>query len=270
PFSFKTFFFIVINLSIYKDIWFQLFNGCAQTEVNLSSELNHPNISKILGYCSEDMELLLVYEFMHKGSLENHILTQRFGETLSWSTRVQIMLGTAKGIAYLHSRENPIIIRDLKTSNILLDQDFNARIADFGLARHGPVDGKTHLITQVMGTYGYTAPEYVETGYLNGKNDIYAFGVVLLETLTGLRVFDKTRPKNEQDLVQWARPMLPKKKKLMSIVDPSLGDDYPLEAVCQCGKLILKCTQAEPKDRPSIDLVLQRIERISCIKTKLF
>ncbi|KAI7755224.1 hypothetical protein M8C21_030276, partial [Ambrosia artemisiifolia] len=140
--------------------------GFGKTEVKLSSELNHPNITKILGYCSEDMELLLVYEFMHKGSLENHILTLRFGETLSWSTRVKIMLGTAKGIAYLHSKENPIIIRDLKTSNILLDQDFNARIADFGLARHGPVDGETHLITQVMGTYGYTAPEYVETGEL--------------------------------------------------------------------------------------------------------
>ncbi|KAM0056104.1 putative transferase, protein kinase RLK-Pelle-RLCK-VIIa-2 family [Helianthus debilis subsp. tardiflorus] len=238
-----------------------------ETEVKLSGELSHPNVSRILGYCSQDMELLLVYEFMHKGSLENHILTQRFGETLSWSTRVKIMLGTAKGIAYLHSRENQIIFRDLKTSNILLDQDFNAKVADFGLARHGPINGETHLVTQVMGTYGYAAPEYVETGYLNGKNDIYAFGVVLLETLTGLRVFDKARPKNEQDLVQWARPMLPKKKKLMTIVDPSLGDDYPPEAVYQCGKLILKCTQAEPKERPCIEQVLQRLERISCVKT---
>ncbi|MFS7980626.1 putative transferase, protein kinase RLK-Pelle-RLCK-VIIa-2 family [Helianthus anomalus] len=133
------------------------------TEVKLSGKLSHPNVSGILGYCSQDMELLLVYEFMHKGSLENHILTQRFGETFSWSTRVKIMLGTAKGIAYLHSRENQIIFRDLKTSNILLDQDFNAKVADFGLARHGPINGETHLVTQVMGTYGYAAPEYVET-----------------------------------------------------------------------------------------------------------
>ncbi|KAF5765394.1 putative transferase, protein kinase RLK-Pelle-RLCK-VIIa-2 family [Helianthus annuus] len=240
-----------------------------ETEVKLSGELNHPNITKLLGYCAEEMELLLVYEFLHRGSLENYILKQRFGGTLSWSRRVKIMLGTAKGIAYLHSRENQIIIRDLKTSNILLDEDFNARIADFGLATHGPINGETHLITQVMGTYGYAAPEYVATGYLNGKNDIYAFGVVLLETLTGLRVFDKTRPKNEQDLVQWARPMLPKKKKLMNIIDPSLGDDYPPEAICQYAKLVLKCTHAELKDRPSIEQVLKRLERISCIKTKL-
>ncbi|KAJ0832089.1 putative transferase, protein kinase RLK-Pelle-RLCK-VIIa-2 family [Helianthus annuus] len=240
-----------------------------QAEVKLLSELRHPNVARLLGYCSEDMELLLVYEFMHKGSLEDNILKQRFGETLSWSRRIKIMIGTAKGIAYLHSGENQIIFRDLKTSNILLDQDFNAKIADFGLAIHGPINGETHLITQVLGTYGYAAPEYVETGYLNGMNDIYAFGVVLLETLTGLRVFDKTRPKSEQDLVQWARPMLPKKKKLMTIVDPSLGHDYPPEAIYQCAKLILKCTQTEPKDRPCIEQVLRILEKISCIKTKL-
>ncbi|MFS7983798.1 putative transferase, protein kinase RLK-Pelle-RLCK-VIIa-2 family [Helianthus anomalus] len=140
------------------------------TKVKLSGELRHPNVSRILGYCSQDMELLLVYEFMHKRSLENHILTQRFGESLSWSTRVKIMLGTAKGIAYLHSRENQLILRDLKTSNILLDQDFNAKVADFGLARHGPINGETHLVTQVMGTYGYAAPEYVETGYLTAPH----------------------------------------------------------------------------------------------------
>ncbi|XP_076919404.1 uncharacterized protein LOC143580195 [Bidens hawaiensis] len=240
-----------------------------QTEVKLSGELSHPNVTKLLGYCSEDKDLLLVYEFMPKGNLEKYILKERLGEKLSWPTRIKIMIGTAKGVAYLH-REKQIIIRDLKTSNILLDKDFNAKIADFGLARHGPINGDTHVITQVMGTYGYAAPEYVATGYLNGKNDIYAFGVVLLETLTGLRVFDKTRPKNEQDLVQWARPMLPKKKKLTNIVDPSLGDDYPPEAIYQYAKLILKCTQTEPKDRPSIEQVLQRLERISCIKAKFY
>ncbi|KAK9071580.1 hypothetical protein SSX86_008008 [Deinandra increscens subsp. villosa] len=242
-----------------------------QMEVKLLGELSHPNVIKLLGYCSKDRDLLLVYEFMHKGSLENYILKPKgLGRTLSWSTRVKIMLGTAKGIAFLHNSENQIIIRDVKTSNILLDQDFNAKIADLGLARSGPISGETHLITQVMGTYGYAAPEYVETGYLNGKNDIYAFGVVLLETLTGLRVFDKTRAKNEQDLVQWARPILLKKKKLMTIVDPGLGDDYPQEAMYKCAKLVLKCTKTESKDRPSIEQVLQSLERISCMKKECF
>ncbi|KAJ0791210.1 putative protein kinase RLK-Pelle-RLCK-VIIa-2 family [Helianthus annuus] len=155
-----------------------------QTEVKLSGELSHPNVSRMLGYCSQDMELLLVYKFMHKGSLENHILTQRFGETLSWSTCVKIMLGTAKGIAYLHSRENQIIFRDLKTSNILLDQDFNAKVADFGLARHGPINGETHLVTQVMGTYGYAAPEYVETGELLCKYHDVPFFYLIFTLIT--------------------------------------------------------------------------------------
>ncbi|GKC46370.1 putative reverse transcriptase domain-containing protein [Tanacetum coccineum] len=104
-----------------------------------------------------------------------------------------------------------------------------------------------------MGTYGYAAPEYIATGYLNGKNDIYSFGVVLLETLTGLRVFDKTRPKNEQNLVEWMRPMLPNKKTVRNIVDPILGLDYPPKAAYKCAQLIIKCTQPEPRDRPSIE-----------------
>ncbi|GKE26813.1 probable serine/threonine-protein kinase NAK isoform X2, partial [Tanacetum coccineum] len=164
----------------------------------------------------------------------------RYGLSLPWSMRVKIMIGTAQGIAYLHTEENQIIYRDLKTSNILLDQEYNAKIADFGLARHGPINGDTHLSTQVMGTYGYAAPEYIATGYLNGKNDIYSFGVVLLETLTGLRVFDKTRPKNEQNLVEWMRPMLPNKKMVRNIVDPILGLDYPPKAAYKCAQLIIK------------------------------
>ena len=104
-------------------------------------------------------------------------------------------------------------------------------------------------------------------GYLNGKNDIYSFGVVLLETLTGLRVFDKTRPKNEQNLVKWMRPMLPNKKMVKKIVDPILGLDYPPQAVYKCAQLILKCTQPEPRDRPSIEQVLQSLEQISSVKT---
>ncbi|XP_071693063.1 uncharacterized protein [Rutidosis leptorrhynchoides] len=240
-----------------------------QTEVEIMGKLNHPNLVKLLGYCSQDNDLLLVYEYMSNGSLENYILKQGLGTTLSWSMRVKILVGVAQAIAFLHNTDNQIMFRDLKTSNILLDQEFNAKISDFGLARRGPINDETHVSTRVMGTYGYAAPEYVATGYLNGKNDIYAFGVVLLETLTGLRVFDKTRPINEQNLVEWMRPMLPNKKKLKAIVDPSLGQDYRPQAAYQWALLILKCTQPEPQERPSIEQVLRSLERTGGVKTKM-
>ncbi|PWA47878.1 concanavalin A-like lectin/glucanase domain, Rho-associated protein kinase 1/2 [Artemisia annua] len=238
-----------------------------ETEMKLLSRLSHPNLVKLLGYCSEDKDLLLIYEFMEKGDLDGYILKRGYRLSLPWSMRVKIMIGTAQGIAYLHTKENQIVFRDLKTSNILLDRDFNAKICDFGYARYGPINGDTHLSTQVMGTYGYAAPEYIATGSLNGKNDIYSFGVVLLETLTGLRVFDKTRPKNEQNLVEWMRPMLPNKKMIKNIVDPILGLDYPPRAANKCAQLILKCTQPDPRDRPSIEQVLQSLEGINGVKT---
>lgn len=234
-----------------------------QAEVNFLGRLSHPNLVRLLGYCSEDKELLLVYEFMEKGSLENYIFKRGLGPPFPWSLQLKIVIGVARGIAFLHKTENQIIFRDLKSSNILLDQDFSAKLADFGLAKHGPVNGDTHLSTLVMGTYGYAAPEYVETGHLNGKNDIYAFGVVLLEILTGLRVLDPTRPKKEHNLVEWARPMLLSKRKLKTIIDPNLGNDYTPEATFQCAALILKCTQPEPKGRPSIEQVLQSLEQIN-------
>ncbi|KVI01854.1 Concanavalin A-like lectin/glucanase, subgroup [Cynara cardunculus var. scolymus] len=239
-----------------------------QAEVHFLGRLSHPNLVRLLGYCSEDKELLLVYEFMEKGSLENYIFKRGLGPPLSWSLQLKILIGVARGIAFLHTTENQIIFRDLKSSNILLDQDFNAKIADFGLAKHGPVNGDTHLSTMVMGTYGYAAPEYVATGHLNGKNDIYAFGVVLLEILTGLRVIDHTRLQKEQNLVEWARPMLLSKRKLKTIIDPNLGHDYLPEATFQCAALILKCTQPEPEERPSIEQVLRSLEHISGIKRK--
>ncbi|KAJ9552781.1 hypothetical protein OSB04_016826 [Centaurea solstitialis] len=234
-----------------------------QAEVNFLGRLSHPNLVRLLGYCSEDKELLLVYEFMDKGSLENYIFKRGLGPPLPWSLQLKILIGVAQGIAFLHREENQIIFRDLKSSNILLDQDFNAKLADFGLAKHGPVNGDTHLSTMVMGTYGYAAPEYVATGHLNGKNDIYAFGVVLLEILTGLRVIDKTRPQKEQNLVEWARPMLLSKRKLKTIIDPNLGHDYTPEATFHCAALILKCTQPDPNRRPSIEQVLQSLEQFS-------
>nr|XP_027191960.1 probable serine/threonine-protein kinase PBL17 isoform X3 [Cicer arietinum] len=133
------------------------------TEVNYLGQFSHPNLVKLIGYCCEDEHRLLVYEFMASGSLEKHLF-RRAGSTLNWSKRMKIALHAARGLAFLHGAERPIIYRDFKTSNILLDADFNAKLSDFGLAKDGPMGDQTHVSTRVMGTYGYAAPEYVMTG----------------------------------------------------------------------------------------------------------
>lgn len=123
---------------------------------------------------------------------------------LDWFTRMKVALGAAKGLEYLHDKANPpVIYRDLKSSNILLDKDFNAKLSDFGLAKLGTGDDKIHVSSRVMGTYGYCAPEYQRTGQLTLKSDIYSFGVVLLELITGRRVIDPTKPAKEQNLINW-------------------------------------------------------------------
>ncbi|KAL8532543.1 hypothetical protein ACS0TY_008945 [Phlomoides rotata] len=132
-------------------------------EVNFLGDLVHPNLVKLIGYCIEDDQRLLVYEFMPRGSLENHLFRRSL--PLPWSIRMKIALGAAKGLAFLHEEaERPVIYRDFKTSNILLDAEYNAKLSDFGLAKDAPDEGKTHVSTRVMGTYGYAAPEYVMTG----------------------------------------------------------------------------------------------------------
>ncbi|KAJ6825241.1 putative serine/threonine-protein kinase PBL15 [Iris pallida] len=132
-------------------------------EVIFLGQLRHPHLVKLIGYCCEDEERLLVYEFMPRGSLENHLF-KRLSTTLPWGTRLKIAIGAAKGLAFLHGAEKPVIYRDFKTSNILLDSDFTAKLSDFGLAKMGPEGEDTHVTTRVMGTHGYAAPEYVMTG----------------------------------------------------------------------------------------------------------
>ncbi|KAG4197279.1 hypothetical protein ERO13_A05G014600v2 [Gossypium hirsutum] len=187
-------------------------------EVAFLGQLHHPNLVKLIGYCIEEDHRLLVYEFMTRGSLENHLFRRTI--PLPWSNRIKITLGAAKGLAFLHGGPEPVIYRDFKTSNILLDSEYNAKLSDFGLAKAGPQGDKTHVSTRVVGTYGYAAPEYVMTGHLTSKSDVYSFGVVLLEILTGRRSMDKKRPSGEQNLVTWARPYLADKRKLYQLVDP--------------------------------------------------
>lgn len=240
-------------------------------EVIFLGQLSHPNLVKLIGYCCEDEHRVLIYEYMARGSVENNLFS-RVLLPLSWSIRMKIAFGAAKGLAFLHEAEKPVIYRDFKTSNILLDVEYNAKLSDFGLAKDGPVGDKSHVSTRIMGTYGYAAPEYIMTGHLTPRSDVYSFGVVLLELLTGRKSLDKSRPAREQNLADWALPFLREKKKFLSIVDPRLEGDYPVKGVHKAAMLAYHCLNRNPKARPLMRDIVDSLEplqvpyEVSCEK----
>ncbi|OEL27839.1 putative serine/threonine-protein kinase Cx32, chloroplastic [Dichanthelium oligosanthes] len=241
-----------------------------QSEVNFLGRISHPNLVKLLGYCMDDNELLLVYEFMAKGSLENHLFRRgAVYEPLPWSLRLKILIGAARGLAFLHSSERQIIYRDFKASNILLDSHFNAKLSDFGLAKHGPDGEESHVTTRVMGTYGYAAPEYVSTGHLYVKSDVYGFGVVLLEMISGLRALDPSRQSEKVNLVNWARPLLADRRKLSQVMDSGLEGQYNSKGALLAAQLTLKCLNGDPKSRPSMKEVVEALEQIESMKSRV-
>ncbi|KAG9449370.1 hypothetical protein H6P81_009335 [Aristolochia fimbriata] len=230
-------------------------------EVNYLGQLSHPNLVKLIGYCCEDEYRLLVYEYMACGSLEKHLF-RRVCVTMTWPTRMKIAYGAAKGLAFLHEAERPIIYRDFKTSNILLDSEYNAKLSDFGLAKDGPMGDQTHVSTRVMGTYGYAAPEYVMTGHLTARSDVYGFGVVLLELLIGRRAMDKSRPSREHSLVEWARPLLNHNRKMLKILDPRIEGQYSVKAAQKAANLAYQCLSQNPKGRPTMTQVVDVLETL--------
>lgn len=233
-------------------------------EVDFLGQLHHPNLVKLIGYCIEDDQRLLVYEFLPRGSLENHLFRRPL--PLPWSNRIKIALGAAKGLAFLHEGSEPVIYRDFKTSNILLDAEYNAKLSDFGLAKAGPQGDKTHVSTRVVGTYGYAAPEYVMTGHLTSKSDVYSFGVVLLEILTGRRSMDKKRPSGEQNLVAWARPQLGDRRRLFQLVDPRLELNYSIKGVQKVAQIAYYCLSRDSKTRPTMDEVVKALTPLQDLK----
>ncbi|XBI41071.1 hypothetical protein VPH35_125571 [Triticum aestivum] len=229
------------------------------SEVIFLGQLRHTNLVKLIGYCCEHENRLLVYEYMAKGSLENHLF-KKFPPVLSWSTRLNIAVGAAKGLAFLHDAEKPVIYRDFKASNILLDPDYKAKLSDFGLAKDGPEGDETHVSTRVMGTHGYAAPEYILTGHLTAKSDVYSFGVVLLEILTGRRAVDKTRPSREHHLVQHMRSWLKDPEKLGRIMDPALEGKYATTGAHKAALVAYQCLSGSPKSRPDMSKVVEDLE----------
>ncbi|XP_027351945.1 receptor-like cytoplasmic kinase 176 isoform X1 [Abrus precatorius] len=231
-------------------------------EINYLGQLQHPNLVKLIGYCFEDEHRLLVYEFMPKGSMENHLFRRSYFQPFSWNLRMKIALGAAKGLAFLHSTEPKVIYRDFKTSNILLDTSYNAKLSDFGLARDGPIGDKSHVSTRVMGTRGYAAPEYLATGHLTAKSDVYSFGVVLLEMISGRRAIDKNQPTGEHNLVEWAKPYLSNKRRVFRVMDPRLEGQYSHSRAQAAAALAVQCLAIEPKCRPNMDEVVRALEQL--------
>ncbi|XP_027768580.1 probable serine/threonine-protein kinase PBL3 isoform X1 [Solanum pennellii] len=229
-------------------------------EVNYLGQLHHENLVTLIGYCVESDNRLLVYEFMTKGSLENHLFRKGV-QLMTWGKRMRIAVDVARGLSFLHSLDANVIYRDLKASNILLDSEFNAKLSDFGLARDGPDGDRTHVSTRVIGTRGYAAPEYVATGHLTPKNDVYSFGVVLLELLSGKRATGEENPGGaEETLVEWARPFLSDSRRVLRIMDTRLGGQYSKKGAQAAAALALRCLHVDPKLRPTMDEVLATLE----------
>ncbi|KAJ4838692.1 putative serine/threonine-protein kinase pbl23 [Turnera subulata] len=239
-------------------------------EVLMLSLVEHTSLVKLIGYCIDGDQRLLVYEFMPGGCLETHLLDLAPGkQPLDWETRIKVATGAAQGLEYLHEMANhPIIYRDFKASNVLLDEEYNAKLSDFGLARLGPTGGKEHVSTRVMGTYGYCAPEYQLTGQLTTKSDVYSFGVVFLEMITGKRVLDLNRPAEEQNLIHWAEPFLKDKNQFTLLADPLLEGKFNKKGLKQALAIAAMCLQEEAEARPSMSEVVSALEFLAKPKTE--
>ncbi|XP_031372211.1 probable receptor-like protein kinase At1g80640 isoform X1 [Punica granatum] len=203
-----------------------------EIEVKFLRRMQHPNIISLLGYSTNGQASFIVYELMQNGSLETQLHGPSLGSALTWHMRMKIALDTARGLEYLHEQcKPPVIHRDLKSANILLDSNFNAKLSDFGLA---VTEGRRKIDkTDLSGTLGYVAPEYLLDGKLTDKSDVYAFGVVLLELLLGRRPMEKLAPSQCQSIVSWALPQLTDRSKLPNILDPSIKDKIDIKHLYQ-------------------------------------
>ncbi|WVZ79203.1 hypothetical protein U9M48_026811, partial [Paspalum notatum var. saurae] len=229
-----------------------------ENELDLLGRIRHPNIVSLLGFCVHEGNHYIVYELMEKGSLETQLHGPSHGSALSWHIRMKIALDMARGLEYLHEHcSPPVIHRDLKSSNILLDSDFNAKISDFGLAvTSGNIDKGS---MKLSGTLGYVAPEYLLDGKLTEKSDVYAFGVVLLELLMGRKPVEKMSQTQCQSIVTWAMPQLTDRTKLPNIVDPVIRDSMDPKHLYQVAAVAVLCVQPEPSYRPLITDVLHSL-----------
>lgn len=239
------------------------------TEINMISTARHPNLVQLIGCCVEDRNRILLYEYLENNSLASVLLrsSKSKGIHLDWPKRVSICMGTASGLAYLHEEAKPQIVhRDIKASNILLDENFHPKIGDFGLAKLFP-DNVTHISTRVAGTVGYLAPEYALLGQLTKKADVYSFGVLLLEIISGKSSSMAAFGEDLLVLVEWAW-QLKEQERLFDLVDPELTE-YPAREMLRFIKVGLFCTQAASKQRPTMKQVLDMLSKEVNLNEKL-
>ncbi|XP_075489199.1 protein STRUBBELIG-RECEPTOR FAMILY 8-like isoform X1 [Primulina tabacum] len=228
------------------------------------SRLRHPNIVALAGYCAEHGQRLLVHDYIGNSNLHDmlHYADER-SKMLTWNARVRVALGTARALEYLHEVCLPSVVhRNLKSANILLDDEFNPQLSDCGLASLTPNTERQVSSAQVIGSFGYSAPEFALSGMYTVKSDVYSFGVVMLELLTGRKPLDSLRVRSEQSLVRWATPQLHDIDALSKMVDHVLNGMYPAKSLSRFADIIALCVQPEPEFRPPMSEVVQALVRL--------
>uniref|UniRef100_A0A1D1Y3G0 non-specific serine/threonine protein kinase n=1 Tax=Anthurium amnicola TaxID=1678845 RepID=A0A1D1Y3G0_9ARAE len=244
-----------------------------RVEVDILSRLDHPNLVSLIGYCADGKHRFLVYEYMRNGNLQDHL--NGISEVkMNWPLRLRVALGAARGLAYLHSSSAigiPIVHRDFKSTNILLTENFEAKISDFGLAKLMPEGQDVYATTGVLGTFGYFDPEYTSTGKLTLKSDVYAYGVVLLELLTGRRAVDLDQGPTDQNLVLQVRHMLNDRKMLRKVIDSDMArSSYTMESVSLLANLASRCVRIESSGRPTMAECVRELQLIFAANIKSF